>query len=198
VFEAGHRIRLDLAGADWPNVWPPPGPVTLSVERSASTLRLPIMGGPEETASRPSFTSPREEQGSEGSVPLSLETREGVRGSGGMALDPVWKIEHDYLGRETRVVIAHGSDSVLEEGGLSVERYEGELGVSTVDPGRAWALGHAAFTLTWPEVTAGADVRTELRSDASTWHLRIELVVTEDGQPRWERTWERRFPRHLG
>ncbi len=25
TFEAGHRIRLDLAGTDWPNAWTPPG-----------------------------------------------------------------------------------------------------------------------------------------------------------------------------
>ncbi len=24
AFEPGHRIRLDLAGSDWPNAWPPP------------------------------------------------------------------------------------------------------------------------------------------------------------------------------
>ena len=26
TFEAGHRVRLDLAGTDWPNVWSPPEP----------------------------------------------------------------------------------------------------------------------------------------------------------------------------
>ena len=38
TFEAGHRIRLDLAGTDWPNVWSPPEPVTLTIDRSATTL----------------------------------------------------------------------------------------------------------------------------------------------------------------
>ena len=32
TFEAGHRLRLDLAGADWPNVWPPPQAVSLTID----------------------------------------------------------------------------------------------------------------------------------------------------------------------
>ena len=29
TFAAGHRLRLDLAGGDWPNAWAPPRPMTL-------------------------------------------------------------------------------------------------------------------------------------------------------------------------
>ena len=29
----GHRLRLAIAGTDWPNCWPPPGPLVLSVDR---------------------------------------------------------------------------------------------------------------------------------------------------------------------
>ncbi len=47
VFPAGHRLRLSLAGSDWPNLVPPPGPVTLTVERDGSALTLPVLDGPE-------------------------------------------------------------------------------------------------------------------------------------------------------
>ena len=47
VFPAGHRLRLSLAGSDWPNLVPPPGPVTLTVERDGSSLTLPVLRGPE-------------------------------------------------------------------------------------------------------------------------------------------------------
>ena len=46
VFPAGHRLRLSLAGADWPNLVPPPAPVTLTVERDGSALTLPALDGP--------------------------------------------------------------------------------------------------------------------------------------------------------
>src|SRR5215217_3845100 len=46
VFPAGHRLRLSLAGTGWPNLVPPPGPVTLTVERAGSVLTLPVLDGP--------------------------------------------------------------------------------------------------------------------------------------------------------
>jgi predicted acyl esterase len=58
VFPAGHRLRLSLAGSDWPNLVPPPGPVTLLVERAGSTLTLPALDGPS-PAPPPSLPPPR-------------------------------------------------------------------------------------------------------------------------------------------
>ena len=43
VFEPGHRIRLALAGADWPNTWVAPGMFTLSVDRASIELSLPVL-----------------------------------------------------------------------------------------------------------------------------------------------------------
>jgi predicted acyl esterase len=196
VFEEGHRIRLDLAGADWPNVWPPPGPVTLTIERDDSRLSLPVVQGPRPTTESPKLTPPREETGaSSAASPLDLETRAGVRGSGGTAPPARWWIEHDLLARETRVKVEHGSDTVLEDGTLSTDRYEGETAVSTTNPAIARAAGHATFTLAWPEATVTSEVRTLLESDGQTWHATIDLEVSEGDELRWQRRWERRFPR---
>jgi uncharacterized protein len=199
VFEAGHQVRLDLAGADWPNVWPPPRPVTLSIEREDSSLILPLIREPARITERPSLTPPREESstGSSPASPLDLETRPGVRGSGGTAPPARWWIEHDLLGRETRVRIEHGSDTVLEDGAVSTDRYEGETAVSTTNPAIARAKGHATFTLAWPEATVTSEVRTVLESDEQTWHVVIDLAVREGDELRRQRRWERRFARHL-
>lgn len=43
VVPAGWRIRLALAGADFPVVWPPPGMFTLRVDPEGSALQLPIV-----------------------------------------------------------------------------------------------------------------------------------------------------------
>jgi putative CocE/NonD family hydrolase len=197
VFERGHRIRLDVAGADWPNVWPPPEPVSLSVERRGSRLVLPVVPGPPAFADPPTFAPPRAESAPTPTSHEDLETRPGVRGSAGTAPEPVWRLEHDVLGRQTRVLIEHGAENSLEGGGISTERYRGETGVSTDDPGAAWARGQASFTLEWPDAAVGAEARTVLRSDAEAWHLEIELDVTESGSIRWQRRWERQFPRYL-
>jgi putative CocE/NonD family hydrolase len=182
VFERGHRLRLDLAGADWPNVWPPPSPLTLAVDRAASRLILPV-DGPPPIDQRPALPEARDD--------------EKVRGASDHDTPVVWREERDILGRETRVVIDHGTDDVIETGVRSSERYRGVTGVSIEDPGKAWAEGRASFTLEWPEATATSEVRTRLESDASTWHVTIDLDVSENGEPRWSRHWERRFPRNL-
>ena len=43
VFARGHKIRLSIAGADWPNIWSPPHPFALSVDRSTVQLMLPTV-----------------------------------------------------------------------------------------------------------------------------------------------------------
>ena len=42
AFPPGHRIRLALATACWPIVWPSPEPVTLTVLTGASSVELPV------------------------------------------------------------------------------------------------------------------------------------------------------------
>lgn len=182
TFEPGHRIRLDLTGSDWPNLWPVPGPATLSVLARGSRLMLPVAPAPPLEGRRPELPPPRAE--------------EPARGGADVELPVVWREERDILGRETRVVIDHGSENVPETGVRTSERYQGSVG-SSRDPGRAWAEGHVTFTLEWPEATATSEVRTRLESDAKAWHLTIQLDVSENGEPRWSRRWDRRFPRNL-
>ena len=55
IFEPGHRIRLDLAGSDFPSSWPPPQAATLTVDPARSALVLPVLRGPP-VATPPSFT----------------------------------------------------------------------------------------------------------------------------------------------
>lgn len=180
VFEPGHRVRLDLAGTDWPNAWPPPEPVTLTVQRAGTWLVLPVVEGPPPIPDPPKFTR---------APPAAPDSVGKVR--------PVWRLEHDVLGRESRVVVEHGAEAELEGGLRSTERYAGAVGVSTEDPGRAWAEGTASFTLAWPDLQVRSEARAALRSDRTTYHLTVELDVSEDGETRWSRRWERTYPRQL-
>jgi putative CocE/NonD family hydrolase len=61
MFEAGHRIRLALAGTDWPNAWAPPAPVTLTVDRASAVLVLPVLDGPSPVTERPVLAPPHAE-----------------------------------------------------------------------------------------------------------------------------------------
>ncbi|MGE5459463.1 MAG: CocE/NonD family hydrolase [Solirubrobacterales bacterium] len=176
IFEAGHRVRLDLATADFPSTWPPPYPGAISIERPGSRLVLPVLDGPPPVSAIPVF-----EPG---------EVVAHTRGA-------TWRVEDDVLGRTRSVVIEHGYEERTEDGTRIASTGGGRITVSTVDPGRASAEGRARFELTWPEAAVGTEAVGSLRTDTETYHLELELTVREDGEEIARRHWERRIPRHL-
>jgi uncharacterized protein len=186
VFETGNRIRLSLSGADWPNLWPPPASGTLKIDRSSLELSLPIVDG------EPPFPEPPQFTPSPGEDAHAAEPA-------GEQPQTVWRIERDVLGRESRAVISHGSDYEGELGAPVEERYEGTLGVSTEDPGLAWARGSARYRITCPEATVTTKARLDLRSDTDAYHVVVEVVAEEEGGGigRHIRRFERTIPRRL-
>jgi hypothetical protein len=182
VFPAGHRLRLSLAGSDWPNLVPPPGPVTLTVERDGSSLTLPVLDGPSPSPP-PSLPPPRR--------PATADPGDD---------DPpvLWRVVGDVLGHRTEAEIDHGGRTELPDGAVLVERYQGTVGVALDQPGATWARGSAAYRIEWPEATVATSARLDLRGDADAFEVQLELEAREGDELRWARTWHRRIPRHLG
>lgn len=186
VFEPGHRIRLDLAGTDWPNAWPPPGPVTLTVHRGGSALVLPTLVGPSPIADRPVLPEPTRQA-------HPLESSRGAE-----MPSVTWRIEHDVVAKQTRAVTAYGGTGEAQGVRPKTEEwYEGTVGVSTEDPGDAWVEARATNTLHFPEATVTGEARWTIRSDAEAYEVDVDATLTEDGAPRWSRRWTRRIPRRL-
>jgi uncharacterized protein len=181
IFEPGHRLRLDLAGSDWPNAWPPPEPVTLTIDAQGTTLVLPVVDDAPPAESRPAFNAPPNKE------PPAASSKD----------PPVWRLERDVLSRESRVVIEHSYDTTLEGGATMREHYAGTAGVSSKDPGHAWIRGRAMFELAWPEVTARAETRMVLTSDRSAYHLSLELDVAENDAVKKSLQWKEAYPRDL-
>jgi hypothetical protein len=194
TFEPGHRIRLDLAGTDWPNAWPPPAPVTLTVDRRGSTIVLPGVDGPGPLTERPRLRPPP----SRGAV-AGKETRgEAESGHDGSADDSGyrWQIERDVLARETRAHAGNwGWTQANDVRPRFRENYGGTVAVSTTDPGNAWSEAWADFEMHWPEAIVASRARQRVWSDADAYHLDIRLELTENEEPRWTRQWQRSFPR---
>jgi uncharacterized protein len=184
VFEPGHRIRLSLAGTDWPNAWPPPEPVTLLVERSSVRFSLPELPAPGEPTATPTFAAPG---------PGSWHPAETSEPQPAM----VWRFGHDVLGRRTEATVRHGSRYAGELGARVVEQYEGEVSVSTTDPGDAAARATSRYEIAWPDASCATEVRLRLRSDAHTYHVEVELDVDDGGEPFARRRWKRDIPRNL-
>ncbi|MGQ0670379.1 MAG: CocE/NonD family hydrolase [Actinomycetota bacterium] len=186
IFEPGHRVRLDIAGTDWPNAWPPPGPATLSIDRAGSALVLPVVEGQSPAPGLPALAPPVRKQ--ERYVSAKGNVTDGV----------TWRIEHDVLERETRAVAeSWGTTEADGERPRFRERYGGTVAASTRDPGTARAEGRAILAIEWPEATVESDARLSLRSDAGTYHLELDLDVSENGERQWSRRWERTIPRKL-
>lgn len=169
----GHVLRLSVAGADWPNTVAPPRPLTLRVDRSASSLRLPMAG-----ASTPASGIPLVD-------PPSTEPS-----------DVVWRVSRDVLRRRTECVDEHSSEYDVEGGSVS-ERYSGRVSVHLPSFAQR-AEATADFTVRWPEATVRARSEVVLDADAEAFALEIRLSTWRDEQPFVSRSWARRIPRALG
>lgn len=183
IFEPGHRVRLALSGADWPNTWPPPQGGTLEIERASVELELPVLQGgspsaPPEFAPPPQTKAEEEDEGEQPPVVRRIERSPD----------------------ETRVVTSYGSVYGAPFDARIEEHYYGEVGVSTRDPGDAWARATSRYRIAWPEAAVATEARLDLRSDASTYHVTVEVVAEEEGDSgigRIERRFERTIPRRL-
>jgi hypothetical protein len=185
-FEPGHRVRLALAGADWPNTWPPPAGGELTVERTSVELTLPVLDGPSPVSAPP--------------LPPACDGDPHTPESDEPEGPVTWTVSHDVLARQTRARIAHGSTYAGPFGARVTERYEGEVGVSVERPGEAWAAGTAVYRVGWPEADVVAEARLVVRSDEGAYHVAIDLTVEELGDAgigRRERRFERIVPRRL-
>jgi uncharacterized protein len=186
TFEAGHRVRLDLAGTDWPNAWAPPAPLTLTVDRTSTTIELPVIEGPSPIAERPVLPPPDTDE-AEDDAPAG-DAPDGVR----------WSITHEAL---TRVTSANAGSTFNEEAIGHVpwmrSHYDGVVSVSTDDPGKAAARAEAEFEMRWPEATVISRADVAIESDAKDYRATIDLAVYEDGEERFRKRWERSIPRDL-
>ncbi len=192
VAAPGHTLRLSVAGADWPNTLAPPEPVTLTLDRSASALTLPL-AGTSTPATDPLlvWTPTHQPDGVSGG---GASTPDDDNDDGGES-DVRWWTERDVLGRTTACAVDHGSTYDVEMGGV-VERYAGRVEVDT-DTFAQRSTSSADFTLTWPEATVRA--RTDLRwsADATTFRVDLSVETWRDGAAFAQRRWERSIPRDL-
>jgi len=179
TFEAGHRIRLDLAGADWPNAWPPPYAATLTVDRPTATLELPVLDGPPVAD------------------PPGVRVITGHQHSTESTDDGWWRWEVDEPHEGTRLARTGYGSTGTDQGDARtyLDRYEGTVGASTTDAGIAFADGESEFEIAFPEATARTHSRVRVDSTAEAYTVAIELTAYEDGAERFTKRWDRVIPR---
>jgi predicted acyl esterase len=178
VFEPGNRMRLAIAGADWPNAWAPPSAGELTIAPARARLVLPVVAGSPAGGSTPSFD------------PAPAPDRMPHE-------PPVWRIEQDVYARETRVVAHQNATGEVPGVSRSWRNEDVRVGVNPFEPGISWVESMDEAEVEYAEVTARAKARLVLRSDPTTYMFDLALQVFENGELLRERHWEKTVPRKL-
>jgi hypothetical protein len=172
--DEGHRLRVSVSGADWPNTVAPPAPVTLTV--SGAVLELPLWEGGVVTPDLPP-------------------------GAGSSTEDPTgvtWQVSDDVLARTTTCRVHSDTSYGVPHDGTAHESYSGSV---TVDR-RTFAQraeAQTTFRLTWPDVAVRVTSSMTVDVGPSSYDVRIEATAYEDdgfGEEQVaQRTWQESLPR---
>jgi hypothetical protein len=175
AFNPGQRMRVSIAGADWPNTAAPARPVSLTIH--GGELELPVWSGP----------SPYDD-------PVLAPGGESVEDPAAVS----WKVERDVLARTTSCVVDHGSTYEIPFGGTASEHYQGRVTVN-VETFEQSTTATTTLALRWPDVEVSTIATMDVTISAESLDAVIELTASES-TPSGEaivdsRHWHQTFPR---
>ncbi len=169
--DPGQRLRVSIAGADWPNTVAPPAPVTITVHDG--TLELPLRTGDEEHP--PPFVP---------GAATSSEEPEDIR----------WTITRDVLRDTTTCTVQHGATYDVPHDGRATEAYTGSVSVDRrTFAQRAFAT--CTYGLSWPGVDIAVHSTMSVEVTAAGYDVVIEMDATDGDTPVSRRTWTEHIPR---
>jgi predicted acyl esterase len=183
-FEPGHRIRLGLAGADFPNTWPSPKPyvATISIGPGSGTrIILPVVGPQEPTLPTPELRPPAPQ---EPTADVQAER-------------PVWRVTRDHLAGSTEVFLRTAHRARLGDDVEFCRGSEMTAVVAECDPAHASVRGLSWVTLNWLDRTIDTRARGQIESTEGSFHVTIQLDVTMNGAAHVSKRWARSIPRQL-
>jgi hypothetical protein len=183
-FEAGHRIRLSVSSADFPNVWPTPFVGTNRIYRGEhlpSRLHLPVVppgSGTDET----SFEQPRRD--AHGVYQLSPR-------------DLPWELVHDVLSDRVGLKVRTSDVAHPSEWTELTSDERAEVWASNRDPADVVATGHHQHRIVRQDSVTTVETDCVVRSSVTAFHVTIQVQVIVNGLPLHNRSWMRSFPRAL-
>ena len=165
----GNRLRVSVAGSDWPNTVAPPAPVTLTVHRG--TLDLPVLVGDYPT---PVFAPGAEH---------SAESADGV----------TWEIRDDVLRRTTHARTHVVAEYATPYDGHAREDYFGEVGVDRRNHTQT-AHAQTTFELEWSGVAVHVRSVMDVTVTATGLDVAIETWARLGDEQVSHRAWHERIP----
>jgi putative CocE/NonD family hydrolase len=178
----GHRIRLSLASAYWPVIWPSPDPGELTIHLDGCRLVLPAIPA-EASLSTPAFrTEPP-----------------GLPDVGGEYAEdrPTWRISEDVVAGSVTVTTGSGETSVLPDGTRLYAAELLEMTAADADPAHARMRTEVVYRLDQDGRSIVVLANGLMTSTETTFELGLELEVSLDGRPFHRGQWAETIARRL-
>jgi uncharacterized protein len=185
VFPKGHRIRVAISGADFPEVWPSPLTATIRVHNGpsqASRIMLPVLPAETPRDPQPAF------------LPAPQRVSRFQHATEGPAVTTIYDAATDTMTARREL-----GDMVRHPDGVTVitSSHCVEMSVSTAAPAEARAAAWDQRALRRPGLDVQCTATAELQSTIAEFHLRLDLDVRLNGSPYWRNRWVRAIPRRL-
>ena len=181
----GHRLRVAVSGADFPEVWPSPFPATIEVHSGPSTpsrITLPVLARGVPRDVQPALLPP-------------------ARRVSQFRYDSTGSTVSTTYDEPTRTMTARreSGDTVHHPDGVTTltSSHLVEMSVSAPAPAEARASGRDQRILRRPGLDVQCTATAEVTGSVSEFHLTLDLDVQLDGSPYWHNRWVRTIPRRL-
>ena len=185
ILRKGDRLRLAVSSGDFPNLWPTPYPARNRVYRGGrnpSRVILPVVR--KSAAPAPEFLPPPR---------LHQVVTPGSDG-----VEPLQQVLHDQLRNTATVMFRSGGSTVLDQNlGTVLQHSEFLCSASDDNPAQASIVGTHKLGFRREDGTIEVVGESSIRSTETDFHVIVNLSVTRNGRPFFQRQWMITEPRRL-
>ncbi|MBI3243891.1 MAG: CocE/NonD family hydrolase [Chloroflexi bacterium] len=184
-FLPGHRIRLSLASAYWPVIWPSPYKSDNYLHRGSATLSRLILPAV-------SLNAPRLQPPSFKTTPPEL-----VEVGGGTDAPPVWQIVEDVINQTMTVNVYEGGTAVLPDGRSLFASERIEMATHQIDPLKTRMFNEVVYRLEESGYQIEIHSSGSVRCTETEFIMDIQLRVDLNGNLFFHKSWLKSLPRRL-
>ncbi|MFN0172047.1 MAG: CocE/NonD family hydrolase [Bryobacteraceae bacterium] len=185
IIRRGDRLRLSISSGDFPNLWPTPFKARNRVYRGGSHVSrvvLPVVRKSEAPA--PEFLPPP-----------TLRT---IVTPGPGAVEPLQQVIFDQLRNAATVVFRGGNSNVLDQNmGSTFGHSEFRCSASDDDPAKASIVGTHKLAFRRDDGVIEVNAESSIRSTETDFHVTVNIHVTRNGLPFFQKQWLLTEPRRL-